>query len=181
MDEIWKDVVDYEGLYKVSSFGRVKRVESKVKTCLKNLNGVKIVKERIKTPIIINKYYSVHLCKEGKTQQCRIHRLVAKAFIPNPKNFPQINHKDENKLNNRVENLEWCSSKYNQNYGSRSYKRIHSNTKEIAKINPNTMEVVELYFSLMEASRKNNISFKAISRCANGKSKTSGGFIWKYV
>lgn len=181
MKEIWKDVVNYEGLYQVSNKGRVKRIESVVKSCLKYHNGFKIVKEKLKDFCFVNKYYSVVLCKNGKRKMFRVHRLVAQAFLPNPNNFEQVNHKDENKLNNCVENLEWCSAKYNQNYGTRKEKRIHSKVKEIQKIDKNSKKILETYFSLSEASRQNNISYKAISRCATGKSKTSGGFIWKYV
>ena len=181
MKEVWKDVIGYEGFYKVSNLGNVKRINSKVKSCLRHLGGYKIVKEHFMTPRIINKYYSVHLCKDGKSKNVRVHRLVATAFIPNPNNLPQINHKDENKLNNNAENLEWCSCKYNQNYGTRKQKRELSKTKPIQKINKQTGEIIETYISLSSAARKNDISFKAISKYALGKSKTSGGYIWKYV
>lgn len=181
MGEIWKDVVGYEGYYQVSNLGRVKRCRSVVKSCLKHLNGTKIVKERICGQYLINKYSSVHLCKNGIGKYWRVHRLVAMAFISNLDNLPQINHKDENKLNNRVDNLEWCTCKYNQNYGTRKYKREHTKTKEIQKIDANTGEVLETYFSLTYASKINNLSFKAVSRCALSLSKTCGGYKWKYV
>lgn len=80
MEEIWKDVVGYEGLYQVSNLGRVKRVESRVRSCLKHLGGFKTVKEKIKTANVINKYYSVRLCKDNKPKTWKVHRLVAMAF-----------------------------------------------------------------------------------------------------
>ncbi len=181
MKEEWRDVVGYEGYYQVSNLGNVKRKTSIVKSALLHLNGYKTVKEHIMKPSVMNKYLSVRLCKYGVSKTKKVHRLVAEAFIPNPQNLEQVNHKDENKLNNRADNLEWCTCLYNQNYGTRKEKREHSQVKEIQKIDVKTHKVIETYFSLMNASKMNGLSFKAISRCATGKSKTSGGYIWRYV
>lgn len=101
--------------------------------------------------------------------------------MPNPYNLPQINHKDENKFNNCADNLEWCTCKYNQNYGTRKAKRELVKVKPIQKIDKDTDKVLETYISLACAARENNISFKAISRCALGLCKTSGGYKWKYI
>lgn len=110
MIEIWKDITGYEGLYQVSNLGRVKSTQY--------FHGTN---ERILKPISThNGYFRVHLRKDGKLKTFKIHRLVAEAFIPNPDNLPQINHKDEDKTNNRVDNLEWCSARYNCNYGGRN-------------------------------------------------------------
>lgn len=106
MQEIWKDVCGYEGLYQVSSFGNVKSVNRKKQILLK----LKKNKEG---------YCRVGLSKNKKQKWFSVHKLVAMAFLENVENFPCINHKDENKLNNQVENLEWCSYKYNNNYGMR--------------------------------------------------------------
>lgn len=179
MKEIWKDVVGYEGYYIVSNLGRIKRLSTIVNSCLKYNNTI-TRKEHIMSNTITNKYLSVRLSKNNIVKTYRVHRLVAKAFIPNPNNLPQINHKDENKLNNCVDNLEWCSCIYNQNYGTRKYKRLHTKTKKIAQIDKKG-NTIKTYFSLSEASRQTGISLKAISRCATNRSKTSGGFIWKYV
>lgn len=109
--EIWRDVVGYEGLYLISNMGRVRSLIT---------NGWTKGKNGILSPGTTRKGYSmVVLSKEGKPTSKAIHRLVAEAFIPNPLNLPQINHKDENKKNNKVENLEWCDAKYNTNYGGR--------------------------------------------------------------
>ena len=122
MEEIWKDIEGYEGLYQISNLGRVWSVR----------------KEIYRKPTIVSGYYGVSLTKDGQFDIFTIHRLVAKAFIPNPLNLPQVNHKDENKLNNRVDNLEWCTAKYNSNYGSRNSKigdksRGHRLTDEAKK------------------------------------------------
>lgn len=115
MEEIWKEVVGFEGSYKVSNLGRVfsyKKVSRKehfMKPC-NDGNG----------------YMIVCLRKQGKKYIKKVHRLVAEAFIPNPQNLPQVNHKDENKANNCVENLEWCSSRYNINYGTAIKRRIQT-------------------------------------------------------
>lgn len=113
-EEIWKDIEGYEELYQVSSWGRVKR-----------LDGIDARNHRHKGRImalcIVDKYYGVYLCKDGKRKTHLIHRLVARAFIPNPSNLPEVGHKDEKNLrnsgecNNKVENLEWVSSKENSN------------------------------------------------------------------
>lgn len=107
--EIWKDAVGYEGLYEVSNLGRIKSLidnhgnsREKIVKPIKNTHG----------------YFTVNLSKDKKQRSVRLHRLIALTFIENPNNFPYINHKDENKTNNRVENLEWCTPKYNVNYGT---------------------------------------------------------------
>jgi hypothetical protein len=115
MQEIWKDVVEYEGFYQVSNLGQVKGLERKSN---KVGNTTRTIKEKILTPVISKEGYAyVSLCIKGIIKRKRIHRLVAQAFIPNPNNYPEVNHKDENRLNNDVSNLEWCSNYYNQNYG----------------------------------------------------------------
>lgn len=107
-NEIWKDIEGYESRYQVSTFGNVKSLKfNKKDEC------------RLMTPSKCGTgYLEVHLSLNGKTKHFLVHRLVAKAFIPNPNNYPEINHKDEIKSNNVVENLEWCDSKYNKNFGT---------------------------------------------------------------
>ena len=118
MTEIWKDIVGYEGLYQVSNLGNVKRLKG-----YKGRGKGYIVEEHlIKPSISSNGYQNVVLCKNGKTKTFTMHRLVAIAFLYNSDNLPQVNHKDKNKLNNWVDNLEWCDSKYNNNDGTRNKK-----------------------------------------------------------
>ena len=119
MSEEWRDIKGYEGLYQVSNYGRVRSV-SRIVTW-KN-NQLKTYKSRIMKIQQKNGYYTVSLYKDFNSKTIRVHRLVGEAFIPNPDNLPFINHIDENKLNNRVENLEWCTRQYNNNYGSRNHK-----------------------------------------------------------
>lgn len=111
MKELWKDIVGYEGLYQVSNFGSVKSLPRK------DRRGNQVI-ERILKQDCADKYPMVHLSKDGVTKSMRIHRLVATAFLDNPNNYHEVNHKDENKLNNRVDNLEWCTRAYNCNYGT---------------------------------------------------------------
>lgn len=109
--EIWKDVVGYEGLYQVSNLGRVK-------SCARKIDRGKYVEDRgdiIMSPFLnAHGYFTVMLSKRGKKKQHRIHQMVARAFIPNPENKEMINHIDCNTQNNRVENLEWCTNSENQ-------------------------------------------------------------------
>lgn len=117
--EIWKDIQKYKGRYQISNMGRVK---SLARTITDELGREKPIQEKVLKPSNNKGYLRVRL--EGKFYY--IHRLVAEAFIPNPKNLPEVNHKDENKQNNCIDNLEWCSKEYNANYGTR-VQRIKQN------------------------------------------------------
>lgn len=119
-NEIWKDIKGYEGLYRISDKGRVKSVERTVRIA-DNLGGVRLKRETIMAQETGKfGYHRVCLSKNGKGKKHLVHRLVAEAFVDNPMSYPQINHKDENKDNNAASNLEWCTAKYNSNYGSRT-------------------------------------------------------------
>ena len=120
--EFWKPVVGYEGLYEISSFGRVKSLPKYVNASHRGFVGKRLLPEKIMKPSNCFGYLIVALRKDGKYKKIRVHRLVAQAFIPNPENLPCVNHKDENTLNNKIENLEWCTHEYNDNYGSRNEK-----------------------------------------------------------
>jgi len=114
MIEEWKDIKGYEGYYQVSNLGRVR---SMPRTIHRKKFGNVYVKCHILKSTESFGYKYVSLCK-GSQKRLRIHRLVAEAFIPNPDNLPQVNHKDEDKSNNRADNLEWCTQEYNQSYGT---------------------------------------------------------------
>lgn len=124
----------------------------------------------------------------GEKHEIMVHRLVALAFIENPLNLPQVNHKNEVKTDNRVENLEWCDCSYNINYGTRnsivSKKQKENKDKTVARkvmqINPNTNEVIKVWNSLRDIERELGIPHSNIYYCCTGKRKTRGGFIWKY-
>lgn len=121
MKEIWKDIPDYEGLYQASNLGNVKVLDRVVNSGIKN-NKTVIRKGKLLKKRINQGYYEVALSKNNKKRFLKVHRLIAITFIPNLNNLPSVNHKDENKLNNNVNNLEWCTIKYNCNYGNRNFK-----------------------------------------------------------
>ena len=180
-EEIWKDIKDYEGLYQVSNLGRIKSLERLTKLNLdKNKNAIK--KEKILKPGKTGRkrnYLTVLLLKDKKATSKLVHRLVAEAFIPNIKNYKEINHIDENTFNNNVNNLEWCNTKYNINYGKRTEKTI----KKLSKIiNQYDLQgnLIKEWSSIRDASRNLNINVGTISRCCKGEFKTAGGFNWKY-
>lgn len=172
MEEIWKDIKDYEGLYQISSLGRVKSLWYGKERILK------LGKDK-------DNYLTTNLCKEGKIKIFKVHRLVAQTFIPNPNNYPCVNHKDENKQNNTVENLEWCTHKYNVNYGTAIERRTDKllNREDLSKkVYQYTKdgEFVKEWESTKECERKNGFYHSTVSACCNGKLKTYKGFIWKY-
>ena len=123
-------------------------------------------------------YNYVNLSKNSKTCTKRVHRLVAEAFISNPNNLPEVNHKDEDKSNNNVENLEWCTREYNLNYGMRSEKFSKTRGKAVRCI-----ETKRIYSSARSASRDTGIHQSSISGCCNKEYgyKTAGGYHWEYV
>ena len=137
-------------------------------------------------PRLCNGYYRIilHIC--GVKKCFLVHRLVSLAFIPNPDNLPEVNHKDENKTNNIVGNLEWCDSKYNNNYGTRT-KRLSEtqlNRKDQSKpIQQFTKDGVFIkeYPSMKEAERQNGFYSCHISSCCKGKYKQAYGYIWRYA
>ena len=116
LTEVWKDIKGYEGLYQVSDMGNVKRVEHEDYKCRQ---GYRVLKERFLKPCISRGYKKVCLYKDNKQKPFFVHRLVALTFVENPNDYPQINHKDENRMNNNASNLEWCTCKYNINYGTK--------------------------------------------------------------
>lgn len=130
------------------------------------MKSLKFDKERILRPGLGHGYQNITLYKNGKKKTYDIHRLVAQAFIRNPYNLTYVNHKDENKMNNNVNNLEWCTQKYNINY---------SIAKSVLCV-----ETGIVYKSLTEASEKNKIDLGLLSRVC-GKRNSAGGYHWKYI
>jgi len=188
MEEQWKDIFGYEGLYQVSNLGRVRSLPRNG-----TVNDIKILKPKKEN----NGYLRIGLCKNGEQKLYSIHRLVASAFIPNDDLFKtDINHKDENKENNNVENLEWCDAYYNNNYGNRITKAniknrqngcfdkfgkwvINNLSKSVLQYDLNG-NFIQTWKSLMDIHRTLGFSYSHISQCCNGKRKTANGFIWKY-
>ena len=165
MEEIWKDKKDYEGHYQVSNFGRVKSIKF----------GKEII---LKQHINKGGYYYVCLLKNGKHKNYYVHRLVAEAFIDNPDNLPQVNHKDENKTNNSVDNLERCTNEYNHNYGTINERISQSQSKPVLQYDLNG-NLIKEWKSINECGR-NGFNQGDICKCCNGKRKTAKGFIWVY-
>ena len=166
MDEIWRDIDGYEGLYQVSNKGRVKSLKWGKERILKpHDNGIG--------------YLRVALRKESSLKFIIIHRLVAQAFIPNLENKPQVNHKDENKKNNCVENLEWATAKENSNHGTRNERVGDSRSKPILQYSKSG-EFIREWKSAAEVERVLRINNSDIIACCRGKRKSAGGFVWKY-
>lgn len=126
--EEWKDIPNYEGLYQASTYGRIKSL----KRFRYNHSKKQIAEERILKPGVVNGYLRVSLWKDNKFKNYLVHRLIAMTFIPNPNNYKCINHKDETRKNNKVNNLEWCTHKYNNNYGTINQRRSKKR-KELLK------------------------------------------------
>lgn len=163
MEEIWKEIDGFDGDYMVSNLGRVKSVRRNI-----------ILRQSIR-----NGYERVTLCANNSQKDYYIHRLVAHAFIPNPNNYPIVNHKDENRTNNRVDNLEWCTRKYNASYGTRN---IRTAIKQSKKVYQYDMEgnLLEIFPSCISVQRKLGYKQGTISSCCLGKIKSYKGFIFKY-
>lgn len=154
MNENYKDIKDYEDLYEVSDTGLVRnKVSGKILKPLKNKG-----------------YLQVVLCKNGEHRRYLIHRLVAQAFIPNPLNLPEVNHIDQNRSNNNVENLEWCNRQYNVDY---------SLAKPVCQYALDG-RLLNTYKSIREASRQTGVDQSHMCQCCLGNLKSAGNFIWKY-
>lgn len=169
INEIWKPIKGYEGLYEVSNLGRIK-----------SLNYNHTGKEKILKPTKDRYgYLQVTLCKNNIKKQYTVHRLVAEAFIDNPDNLPQVNHKDENKQNNNVDNLEWCDAKYNSNYGTGIERRAKSRQIPIIQYTLDG-EFVREWDSAIQAEREGGFSNSHIIAVCKGKRPHHKGYIWRY-
>jgi len=179
--EIWKDIPDFEGLYQVSNFGRIKSLERK--EFMARNNCYKVRKGRVlKTTVHAHGYERVRLYKNGKGKNIFVHRLVAIAFIKNPNNHPIINHIDEVRLNNHVSNLEWCTHSYNATYKGAKERNLKNVWKWVQSTNVKTREI-KLYRSAADAERESNGYFKrrSISRVCTGERPIHKGHYWKYL
>lgn len=189
--EEWRDIVGYEGQYLVSSYGNVKFADGREKHLRKDRNG----------------YLITTLRKEKVCKTYKVHRLVATAFIDNPQQLPCVNHKDEVKTNNQVDNLEWCTVKYNDNYGHRNEKisKAHKGkSKAYMKgennyfygkhfgrgLHPHAKKVVQLDFEgkllatfdcTIDAANAVGCTPSAIGMCCKGQRKQIKGYKWKYL
>lgn len=194
MEEIWKDVKDFEGLYQVSNFGRVRRLDSYVNSW----NGLKNKKGRIlKTTVNHYGYCVVDLCKDNKKKQHRVHRLIAETFIPNPENKPEVDHINTIRTDNRVENLRWVTDKEQRNNpltkqhcsdcqkGEKGYwygvrKGDNPCSKKVDQLTLDG-EYIQTFNSIVEAGEYVNAKYSChIGQCCNGKQHTAYNYIWRW-
>jgi hypothetical protein len=185
MEEIWKDVKEFTGIYQASNKGRVRTLDrlSNAISSVGRPYTVKVSGRIVAISKYPNGYSYVNINVDGKRGTRLVHRLVAEAFIPNPDNLPQVNHKDENIENNCVENLEWCTAKYNANYGTRNARCFHYDQQKA--INQFTKDGVFIkhWNGIGEASKALGISDSHIIRvCKHMKRNVSaGGYKWEYA
>ena len=164
MNEVWRDIEGYEGLYQVSDHGQVKslRYDKIMKPVLNEVNG----------------YLRVMMTgKEGRKNEY-IHKLVAKTFIPNPHNLPEVNHKCEDRLDNRVSQIEWCNRAYNCNYGNRV--KGSKKVKPVAIVS-DSGTIQKVFKNATEAERETGVERRLIGFCCQGRTKTAGGLKWRYL
>lgn len=167
--EEWKPIEGFEGFYEISNFGRVKSLR---------MRGGR--KDRIlKNVVNPDGYEHLTLSCNKKTRDATIHRLVAESFIPNPDNLPQINHKDQCKTNNHVENLEWCTAKHNVNYLDFQERRAKSYSKKVYQYDKN-LNLIKIWESSTEAS-KYGFNRTAISFCCCGKRPYHKNYVWSHL
>ena len=179
MKEVWKDVHGFEEAYQVSNFGRIKRKE-------RTDSNNRTHKERIMSPSMYsNGYMNVELRMNIKKRRTSVHRLVAEAFIDNPLNLPQINHKDENKANNHVSNLEWCTAQYNIRYKDGVKRR-----RATAILNSNAVckysmegEFIEKFECATDAAISVNGSCTEILSCCHHRAHSLSykGYMWRFL
>ena len=176
MNEEWKDIEDFKDKYEISNFGRIRN---------------KLTNHIYKMTNQYGWYFAIILYDNTHKRTARIHREVAKAFIPNPNNLPEVNHKDLNKQNNRVDNLEWCTRKYNTIHGIKNGAKTldglnkYNKNKSYEKYGyiyqfSKSGEFIDKHFSALSASIKTGICHRNILQCINHepKRKTAGGYIW---
>ena len=167
--EIYKNINGFEGLYQVSNKGNVKSL----------VNNKGVAREKVLKPVIGNGYKRVRLFKDKTSKLYSVHRLVANAFLHNPNNYPCVNHKDECRTNNVVENLEWCTHKYNSNYGTSIERTRKKNIKKTYQYTKD-YKLICVYDSVKQASDVTNIDHRYIASCCRGDRKTAKGFIFSY-
>lgn len=172
MRQMWKEIPNTEGLYLISDKGRVFSVRSN-----------RLLKRQYQS----NGYERTELNINGVSKKYFVHRLVAEAFLPNPNNYPIVNHKDENPKNNCVDNLEWCTAKYNSNYGTCKERRVANTDYKRGADNPKSLKVYQFdlqgnfiaeYGSCREAAKATGLLANKISETRSGKRKQHGGFYW---
>jgi hypothetical protein len=187
MLEEWKDIKGYEGIYQASNLGRIKSLDRIKQT--KGRYGkmqIKIKGVILKASANHDNYLEVVLSKNGKSKTKRVNRIIAETFIENPNNYKQVNHINGVKTDNRVDNLEWCNCKDNIYHALKNnlMKPVkgekHYKSKKVGKFDKNN-NLLEEYDTINNAAKNNNICHTGIVNCLKLRTKTAGGFIWKYM
>lgn len=180
-NELWRDVLGFEGIYNVSNYGRVKRLKRHPKDGKKS-----IMRDRILSPRKDKDGY-LHVCltRDGKMKKMLVHRIVLSAFVPNPNNLPMVNHKNEVRDDNRLENLEWCDAKYNNSYGTAVEKRKIAQRQcynKVVKVHQYTLngEYIKGFSTIVDASLETGICRTDIQYAMKGKMSRAGNFQWLY-
>ena len=168
VEEIWKDIEGYEGLYQVSNLGNVRSLNFRGKGFAQNLRAKRMAE-----------YLGVCLCKDKKHKYLYVHRLVAFHFVNGYQDGLTVNHLNENKWDNRAENLEWCTQKENDLYGTGRERSNRSHKKPVEQIGANG-ETVRVFGG---ASETEEAGFRPslVTACCRGQAKTHGGYEWRYA
>lgn len=180
MNEIWRTIDDFSD-YEISNYGNIRSIDRDYIDTWGRYYQKKgqMIKQYVQITKGNYKQVMVTLLKDHKPHRLIVARLVAKTFIPNPNNYPQVNHIDENSLNNNVNNLEWCDYKYNINYGTYLERRSKSKSRaiDVYDINNNFIETLP---SGVEVSKKYNVSRGSVSSVCNGKRNSVKNYIFKF-
>jgi len=176
MLEIWKVIKGYEGKYEVSNLGRIKSLK-RIDTNNHPIPERILKQSKYKTEYKAE-YMHVSLCKEGMMKKFWVNRIVAKAFIPNQNNKPEVNHKNEITDDNRSINLEWVTPKENSNYGTRNARLAMSRSKQVLQYDKN-LNLINVWNSAKETTL-GGFSQGCVNLCCNGKRKTHKGFMWSF-
>ena len=186
--EKWVDIPGYENFYQINNYGEVKSKDRIVK----NGWGYRTMYGKTITPYVCNSGYKmVRLYEKSKCKNCLVHRLVAKAFLPNPNSLPQVNHKDETKTNNFIfinpdgsvnpekSNLEWCTEKYNTNYGTHNKRMIISKSKPVIQYSIDG-DYIREWESATAVEKEKEWKQTNIQSCCVGRYKAAYGYVWRY-
>lgn len=179
MTEVWKPIEGYEGIYEVSSFGRVRSLG---RTTNNRFYPPKVMKQQISK----GGYLRMQLCRDNVRVIHLLHRLVARAFVDGYFEGAEVNHKDENKLNNRADNLEWCTGSYNTRYNNLQERRYNNGGgRRKRPVNQYTLDgkYIRTFASIAEAQKETGAPQKHITAVCRGypKSKSAKGYRWKYA
>lgn len=180
LNEQFKDIKGYEGLYQVSNYGRIKSLPKIVNTKLKNVSSRKTKEKILKCNLTRDNYLSVNLVKNKKNKTIRVHQLVCNTFIENEENYKCINHKDSNPRNNKIDNLEWCTQSYNIKYAYKKGNAKPTRTRCVVQMDKN-YKIMNVFNSINDACRHiGKKGHQNIIKCCQNKIPTAYGYRWKY-